>query len=237
MRKIILPFLLASQAFGAFSLVGHQYGRAGGITSPMDTTGANLLVVVVSYQSGAGVNVFDSVGGHSNTWTALTARTVAGQITCNIWYSVSPTYVGAGHTFTIGGANTYPSIYAAAFSWAKTATPFDIQNGSTNSASSTISTGNITPGSTNELVIAGLSTSSGTVSSIGSSMIVIDKLGTMSGSWGGGMAYLIQTSPATMGPAWTVSGASYNAAIVASFLALDSAAGVTKIHHKVTSGE
>jgi hypothetical protein len=69
--------------------------------------------------------VTDSNG---NTWVALTVHNTS-NFAHRFWYVASPT-VGAGHTFTVSGSQTYPAIMVSAWSGAH-ASPFDTETGNT----------------------------------------------------------------------------------------------------------
>ena len=121
-------------AIGVVASTG-KAGTQNGVTSnAIDTTGANLIVLAVSYYGGLGNTliageVSDSKG---NTWTALTNRGSNNAGNVRLFYCSNPT-VGSGHTFTAsdsGGGGTYPSLFAIALSGAKTSSPFDLENGS-----------------------------------------------------------------------------------------------------------
>lgn len=193
----------------AFSLISHTAagstnGGVSVVTGGITTTGANLIVVSVSYYA----TVATLTDSKSNTWTSLSTFTGSSFYTV-LYYCYAPT-VGAGHTFTFSGVTNYPVISVAAFSGAASS-PFDQQNGS-----STLSTGSITPTVANELVVSGL-TCSGSVSSINAGMTISDSLGYASGqSVGGGLAYIIQTAASAISPTWTATG-SATASGIASF--------------------
>ena len=112
----------------AFSLIAHTATGSAGTTSGINTTGANLIVVTVAYDTQSGVS--DSNG---NTWTALTAQSGSQDGNARMYYCFNPT-VGAGHTFT--SAQGYGAICVSAWSGAATS-PQDQQNGQYNGPSPT----------------------------------------------------------------------------------------------------
>lgn len=120
------------------------HGQDGGTTGAINTTGANLIVCVVTYLTGSTITLADS---KSNTWTALTASAVAGSnATVRIYYCDNPT-VGSGHTFTVSsGGHFYGRVNAMAFSGIDTTGgSFDAQNGGTVSSATSKATGAVTP--------------------------------------------------------------------------------------------
>jgi hypothetical protein len=86
----------------------------GPITSPMDTTGAALIVVAaVYYNLGATPTLTDSAG---NTWNATLSwlnGTTQGRI--QLFYTTSP-ITSSSHTFSLLGAGSFGTIIPMAFS-------------------------------------------------------------------------------------------------------------------------
>lgn len=202
-------------------------GVNGGTTSSVDSTGASLLVVVVSsYDLSSEPTLTDSKG---NTWTGLTAQGPGGSNQrVRIFYAANPT-VGSSHTFTLSGSTTYSSVSALAFSGAKTASPFDQQNGATGGSTS-LATGSVTPSEDGELVVAGIALDSApsslTIDSGFSTPAVVYFLG--GSSYGVGSAYKIQTTAAAVNPTWSWTGSSGQAAAIATFKVAAGGASVIK---------
>lgn len=192
-------------------------------TAGINTTGANLLVVVLSDFDDGTTTLQDS---RTNTWTGLTARRAADGTRVRIYYVASPS-VGAAHTFTAtkDTNQTFPGLCVAAFSGGHTA-PFDQQNGGTTAGATTLQTGSVTPSENNELLIAGISFFSSDPATINSAFNIanaldVDDFG--GGSMGCALAYQIQTTATARNPTWTIL-TSAAAAAIATFK--ESAAGV-----------
>ena len=224
----------------AFSLVAHTGGALGlnpqKSTGAIDTTGANLLVVVLV--SGNGLGAYLKSDSKANTWTALTAQTQAAGSQVQMYFSVPiPAKVGSGHTVTFDAPASFAaSGYFAAFS-GTAAAPFDVQNGATGT-SATMSPGSITPAFTDELVISGVSMHLTAPPTVDASMTVLDSNGFLSGNYfGGGMAYKIQTAAAAINPVWTMASSDKTACVIASFKSTSSAAGRSRVRYIVTGGE
>src|ERR1700675_5143959 len=127
---------------------------SGGDTSgsPKDTSGANLIVLGVSYYAAIGTpsTPTDNKG---NTYTARTAidnssfngAPVAG---VQLFDCAAPT-VGSGDYWSIGGSD-YAGVYAAAFSGADTS-PHDKENFNGNKDESTLQSGSVTPTNSGDL--------------------------------------------------------------------------------------
>lgn len=205
----------------AYALIAHtaQAAPAGGgtlTTSAIDTTGASLLVVVVSaYKGGASpTSLSDS---KSNTWTALTAQIGSTNTRSQIFYVATST-VGTSHTFKLTGAN-FGWIEAMAFSGSLASTPFDQQNGGTGTSTNTSTFNAVTPGQSNELIISGLSCTSTTGTfSVDSGLTILDQVNNSAGNnLGGAAAYVIQGAAAAITPKWSWSATNEFATTVATF--------------------
>lgn len=192
---------------------GGAQGISGCTTASLDTTGATLLVAVLT--TNAATNISDNKG---NTWTGLTAQTNTG-ITTRIFYvnSNSPT-VGTGHTFTTTSTASVLSIMA--FS-SGASTPFDVENGTSAASGATIAPGSITPSQDNEIIIAGVTGGNTmTTVSIDAGMTIAYQQPLTGGvCYGSGAAYKIQTTAAAISPTWTfANGSTANiSAVIASF--------------------
>lgn len=211
--------------------IGSPTANADAVTSAIDTTGANLLVVgIASYCQNlpAAVPLTDSKG---NTWTSLTVYTEgtggAGGCRYTIFYCTGTISVGPGHTFTakgvdITGSNPeYPSINVMAWSGAAL-TPFDQQNGA---VANVKQPGSITPTQSNELLICGIhSWQSTTPNTINSGFTVTDTENFIASThFGSAFAYLVQNPAAAINPLWTTNNpTAHNAVAIASFKGITS---------------
>ena len=176
-------------------------------SSAVNTLGAGLIVLSSSGYTTGGPTVSDSL---SNTWIGLTVNASTNQSN-KIYYCINPK-VGASHTFSV--ASSFPSLSMVGFAGIFS---LDQQSGS-NSATSSITSGPITPTQTNELIIAGIGSNQQSLSSIGSTFVLVSQVaGVDSVCQGSSIAYLIQTSLKPISAVWTNSGASQLAATIASF--------------------
>lgn len=205
-------------ALAANAAAGSTDGNAA-TTSGIDTTGANLLVVAVTYYVlGGTVSVSDSKG---NTWTQAAedgGNNATGHAT--LFYSKNPS-VGSGHTFTVTSTGGFPGICAAAFSGADTAAPFDQQSAFGSGGASSIQPGSVTPSEDNELLVTAVSkAAAGVTASVDGGFSETDEFDLVGGQhFGLAMAYLVQTSAAAANPTWTLSGSASTAAAIATFKA------------------
>lgn len=194
-------------------------GNSGGTSPGINTTGANLIILAVTWAITHSFTVSDSKG---NTYTGLNIASTAGQ-NSQLFYCLNPT-VGAGHTFTISGAGSLQSMCIEAFSGVKISGAFDQQNTNTNtSAGTTIQTGSVTASAAGCLLVTVHGTNftdAGGGISIDNSFVLTDYVPLSPGTYyGTGMAYLVQGAASAINPTWTDSVSnSTKAACIASFL-------------------
>lgn len=207
----------------AYALVDKVSGGSGVTftTGAINTTGSSLLTIVQSTWVVNPATVSDSKG---NTWIPLTTfQDPGGGAQETIFYAVNP-IVGAGHTFTATGTGSiFTSLVAAAFSGAKTVSPFDQQAGSVNNAYDNTNAlpGSITPTENNELIICGFAFGISNTMTIDSSMIILDQVNFSGGvNFGVAAAFKVQTTAAAINPQWTIPSPPENGGIgIASFKA------------------
>lgn len=143
-----MPFSLTPVAKTS---AGSTNGGVSVTTSAIDTTGANLIVLVVADYT-LGSTPTDSKG---NTYTPRTGRTTPNTNgSVRIWDCLNP-IVGTGHTFTVSGGTQYPSVNVLAFSGAHATAAFDHENGAAGAALTSLGSGSITPSGPAALVIFG----------------------------------------------------------------------------------
>lgn len=169
------------------------------VTSGIDTTGADLLVVHAAALSAVSIAITDSKG---NTWTALTDQDEGFSGHSRFFYSKNPT-VGTAHTFT--NTSSYASLCVAAFSGADTTAPFDVENGFQGTLT-TVQPGSVTPGVDNELVVTGLAMYTPQTFTINSSMTIIEQQIGTAISIGSSLAYIVQGTLAAINPTWSWDG-------------------------------
>lgn len=169
-------------------------------TSAIDTTGANFIVVNAGYYPGSVPALSDS---KSNTWAPLTAQINAG-IVNRLFYCFNPT-VGSGHTFTLAGSTTFPSIQVDAFDNMGSGS-FDVENGTTFTNQITVQPGSVTPSQANTLVIAGIGfeTNSGGAVSVDGGFTANTSPQVPGSNEGGSIAYLVLSSIAAQNPTWNL---------------------------------
>jgi hypothetical protein len=91
--------------------IGDVFGSNGVTTSPVDSTGANFIIICAPWYSGSTLTISDS---YFNTWTKLN-QYGSGDPENAFYISANPT-VGTGHTFTASGGAIYSPIAVIGFS-------------------------------------------------------------------------------------------------------------------------
>lgn len=184
----------------------------GNTTDAIDTTGANLLIIAISYDSTGTPTVSDSKG---NSYTLIRTEEEGAYHKLSMYYSLNGT-VGASHTFTVSGANTFSSIAAQAYSQIVS---LDQQNGATADGAS-LQTGSVTPTENNELLVTAVGGGyAGLVpASINSSFTKDDEQEFVTAtSYGLAIAHLFQTTASAINPTWTPNSSVGMATIIATF--------------------
>lgn len=187
---------------GGSSLIANTSKRStdgnGITTDAINTTGATLLVIGLSYHDGTSPTISDS---KSNTWTALTARGGVSANATRLYYCLGGT-VGTGHTFTVAGTGIYPAIAVQAFS---VMTAFDQESGASNGAASTLQPGSLTPAVNNSILVTAVASNQATSPTIDSGFTSTDAIPfTSAQNYSVGLAYKIQTTAAAENPTWNI---------------------------------
>lgn len=182
----------------AFSTPLAHTAKTGALTTDaINTTGANLIVIVVA--SDNGTTPTDNKG---NTFLLCNDR-VQGFSELAMFYLYNPA-VGSGHTFS--QTQTYGAIFVAAFSGA-IITPLDLDLDNVTASGTSLATGSGTPSQNNELVVMGINIGgSNSTHSVNGGFTLLDHIDGVNGvNYGGGLAYLIQTAAASVNPtySWT----------------------------------
>jgi Concanavalin A-like lectin/glucanases superfamily len=172
-------------------------------TAGITTTGATLLVVAVgSWSLSTLGTVSDSKG---NTWTLLTAQSIASDPRIFLAYAVNPV-VGTGHTFTYTGPTSgnlaYCSIAVQAFSGVRLASPFDGQNGAGAASVTSLATGVVTPTQAGDLLVTAFSEGATSTPTVSGGLSITSYIPTTDGvavalAWG------VQATIAASNPTWS----------------------------------
>jgi hypothetical protein len=119
----------------------------GGTSAAIDTTGATLIVISVSWASNP-ITLSDSKG---NTWTALTQRTFSFD-RHQLFYRLTPT-VGAGHTFSVTGTSIVAGWHVYAFAGVAS---YQTESGASAGSGNSLACGAVTPTLNGALLVTGL---------------------------------------------------------------------------------
>lgn len=212
----------------AIALVAHLIAGStntnGFTSSSIDTTGANLLVYVLS-NSDATATISDSKG---NSYTLVTNNGGFGLFS-GISYCKNPA-VGTGHTFSCVATATSPSLAILAFSGCDTAAPLDVFNSAASNGTNALQTGSITPGSANEVLVTSLHNQeiTATTFTINQGFTISDQSIQVNGQHHGNAAgYLIQTTATAQNPTWSdPTGTNMYGACIAAFKSASAVAQV-----------
>ncbi len=175
----------------------------------IDTSGANLLVVVVSYLTASPPTLSDS---KSNSWgSPILTEVGASGGSAAMYYCKNPN-IGTAHTFTLtGGADN--SACFAAFDGRDTTSPLDQSSGANLGS---VQPGSITPSTDNQLVVAVSGGGIGTTGTVDSGMTVTDFNPFVGGTgYHSVLAYIIQSTAGAINPTFADAGG----IIIASFKA------------------
>jgi hypothetical protein len=128
----------------AFSLIGKVSVAGANTTGTLDTTGANLTVIISA-------NWGDTSAPSDNKGNTYTAGFVSSNGLFRMYYCINPT-VGTGHTFTKGG--NAPAI--AAFAYSGNTPTFDQAATGVTGNGTSAAVGSFTPANNGSLIISGV---------------------------------------------------------------------------------
>lgn len=189
-------------------------------TGSMDTTGADLIVVLLSFLNSGACFLSDSQG---NTYFHL--QPAVQGLNTGLYFCVSPA-TSASHTFTATSTGTnYPTIAAIAFSGAA-AIPFDKQNGDSSGSASSLASGSVTPSEDNELLVTGAGHAGGSFTGVSSPFMLEQSVGTAANNYAAGIGYEIQTTATARSATWTDAVTAQMQVVIASFKAAAIGGGV-----------
>jgi hypothetical protein len=204
--------------------VGQNLGDNGGTTTGIDTTGADLLVLVVKYNDGALTTLSDS---KSNTWTLVATYNSNGQKFISIYYAKNAT-VGTGHTFTATRTGAKINLGVIGFTGAHLTAPEDNHNGFGNIFVTSIqAAGAVTPSQDNCVIVSGAFAQSNPQNlSQDAAMTETDDIsGVATSSEDTALAYKIQTTATAINPTWSwTTESTYGATELVAFRAAAAAA-------------
>lgn len=178
-----------------------------GFTSSAIVTSGDFIGVY--YAGGANSGSYALSDSKANTWLTGTKTTAFFGLRASQWFWAFNAIVGTGHTFTITGSGSAPTLMVLWFSGVKIlADPFDSQaaGGGSNGAT-TIQAGNFTPTENNCLILHGNyrdSNGGGSPTIDGGFTRETWTTNTDFGHFYGAAAYLIQTTATAVNPTWTL---------------------------------
>lgn len=206
-----------------YALIDHTVGQSVDgttVTTPaLDTTGARVIAIIVTWASGSTGIVTDSKG---NTYAYRPHEDTPGS-TLNVQtaYVLDPV-VGAGHTWTFNaGVNNYPSMAVMVFS----GPPSSVDHSANGAAcASCTSTGgaSFVPERINALIVSGLGQTAlaQAEGSIDSGFTLTDAARTTSPSWGVAAAFKVKTAISGDTPTWSWTGLGGGSMVINGFVPL-----------------
>lgn len=217
MKRLLFILLLfvSFSSRGAIALVTSakvEFSTSTTNTVGVNTTGATLIVIGLTYRQTQGAHVSDSKG---NTWTMCTKYEGSGsQAGVVFFYCVNPT-VGSGHTFNNtdgGGTSNFGGVTMYAFSGTATSSPKDQENGQFISVlGSTATPGSITPSANGYVVLTTCMNYNGSAPTMPTGYT--GYTWTTATAFAGGSGYKIQTTASAENPSWGNMNVGSNAAV------------------------
>lgn len=210
-------------AFSRITHAGGNLGANGGTFSNggggMNTTGADLIILAVSFYVGNTPDTSNVSDNNGLTWNQRTARVTA-DTSVRFFYAYGAGSGRSGHTFSVSKVSSFMSVYVVALSGALTSgNPADQENGGIGgNTSTTVSTGSITPTEGNEYVIAAVASTATGDSMSSTNMSLLGQV-----NYNPGAAYAIavadeiQTSATARSETFNWTGAYYSAGAIDSF--------------------
>lgn len=186
-----------------------------GPTDPIDTTGADLIVIGVQQSSFITFNIPAPTDNKGNTYTAIDQSSNVQGASTALFYCINPT-VGSGHTFNVTGLDLCAVLTPLAFSGvAADVFPHDSKNTGTGAS---IQPGSLMPGTSDQLFVTTLCLAAATYAGLGQTDTAsIDSDFTKAeqvvstGDWlhmpdawmNGAIAYKIQSGQSAENPTWS----------------------------------
>lgn len=184
-------------------------GSGGGTTTGINTTGATMIIGYVTYFGSTQPTIADSVSSTNNgAPTVLTKYIASGNNPVGMFfYWPAPAHAGSGHTFTLTGLTTSPTVCMEA--WTGYVGTFDTgKDVGTTVVNVACAPGSFTPDATFPLVITatGMGGATGGTWAVNGSVTQDNFIAATSGVYGVAIGTLVQGSPASIAPTWTLSG-------------------------------
>lgn len=205
----------------AISLVnslGQQSTTSNGfVTSSIDTSGANLLVVGIGFYSLGNITLVDN---KSNDWVEAVSTTFSDYLLTVILYYAKNAITGSDHSFQITGGFNFPSICVLAFSGSHLTAPLD-QTASDSDGGGIVGVStppSITPTENNEVVVCCVGQDTASIDSSFTREVNNDGAGGL--AYSSAIAYLVQGTASSAQPTWTMDTghtSEYGPVVIASF--------------------
>lgn len=206
-----------------YALIDHSIGGASAAdpttatSSVVDSSLGDLMIAFVAYYDLSTRGTVDDNKG--NAWNALAESAIGSSVVGRFFWS-RLTNVGSGHTARYHSVdNSYGTICIAVFSGSPTS-PFDVQNGATGAAVTSLATGSVTPFASLELIVTGVGLNGDSATlAVDSGFSITDKNSFVGGDhFGAALAYKIKSDALAENATWSLGGPQDLAARIAAFL-------------------
>ena len=198
----------------------------GGTSPAIDTTGADLLVIISGTSTTQQVD--QPTDSYGNTWTDITKQPGTSSTNTFVYYVLDP-IVGPGHTFTATSVGTtYLSSQIGAFSGEVT---YAGRSGIFGTASATtMQLGSVTAPASGCLVIATMDTLASGVATINDNFTIIGQSSSTSGVPNSSSSAYLLLASGSVAPLWTLgSTQTGGAALIAEFTPVTGSAASTAV--------
>ena len=212
----------------AITLVSYGDGTgttASATSSAIDTTGANLLIAVVS---GFNAEIDESVFSDNKSNTFFVISDTTGNASSKVFGCFNPT-VGIGHTVSYSKSSSYPQVGLYSFSGVDAPNFVFSQNDSASRSSVTV--GSVEATKNNSLFFLSVTSGPYTLSSVTGGFTTLTNVGGVGAAYMGlHTAYKIQSAAGAENPTVTMSGSGDLSATMSTFLEATSGGGGAVLH-------
>lgn len=208
-------------------LVAQSTNGNGFTTQSINTLGANLIVAYIADSDATSV-LTDSRG---NSWLPISSLGVSPALS---GYYAKNALTSATHTFTVTSTGKFPAIVVAAFVGRDVLAPFDVGSAATSGGGtvSNLAAGSITPTQNTDVVVTVEATDVTHIFGVDPPYLITDLATFVFGvSYGIGLAFNTQSTPAATNPTWSWLGGAHASVMTDAFklLVINAALSATTV--------
>ena len=181
-----------------------RLGANGGTSADtIDSSTATLLLLFVASDIGDTLVAGDITDSEANTWVLAGSQYNFNFGRIYLFYVANPTG-DAAHSVTVTCTLCYAGISFTSWTGTAASLPFDQTNGNSTNADTVLSTGSVTPTTSNQLVITAINPDIGGTMSVDSPFSILHQdTGQSFVAYGLAVAYTVQGSATAENPQWT----------------------------------